>query len=198
MSRLMKKVTFIVVVLAFLAGMGVYSLISQGISHSYASNSTQSHIAAASAGDWPMYQDDLGRSGFNAAENTITPGNASKLKLHWTNTAGGSISSQVAAVNGTLYWGSWDGIEHATNLSGKDIWTANLGQTTDSACNPPTVGIASTAAVATVTIGGTPKSVVFVGGGNSVFYALDASSGAILYPARNTAGLLPVEFTHRL
>lgn len=181
MSRFMKKIACVVVVLAFFAGMGIYSLISQGISHTFASNSTQSHSATISAGDWSMYQGDMGRSGFNAAETTITPANASKLKLHWTHSAGGSISSQVAAVNGMLYWGSWDGIEHATNLSGADVWTANLGQTTDSACNPVTVGVSSTAAVATVTIGGTPTPVVFVGGGNSIFYALDASSGAILW-----------------
>src|SRR6266851_2512263 len=177
----MKRVSLVVIILAFFAGIAGSSLISQAISRIYASNTVQSQVETASAGDWPMYQDDLGRSGFNAAETTITPGNASKLKLHWTNTAGGGISSQVAAVNGTLYWGSWDGIEHATNLSGKDIWTANLGQTTDSACNPPTVGVSSTAAVATIPIGGTPTSAVFVGGGNSIFYALNASSGAILW-----------------
>ena len=179
MSRLQDRVLLIGAVLAFLIGIGTYSFISEHIS--YALDNARAASNTASPGDWPMYQYDPGRSGFNAAETTITPANASKLKLHWTNTAGGSATSQVAAVNGTLYWGSWDGIEHATNLSGTDIWKANLGQTTDSACNPPTVGVASTAAVATVTIAGTATSVVFVGGGNSVFYALNASTGAILW-----------------
>ncbi len=179
MSNALKRVMVVVMVLAFTAGMVGYLLISRGVERIYASNMDTAHpqVSGASSGDWAMYQGDLGRSGFNAAETTITPANASHLKLHWKNTAGGTISSQAAAVNGLLYWGSWDGIEHATNLSGKDVWTANLGKTTDTACNPPTVGVSSTAAVATVQINGVATSVVFVGGGNSIFYALNANSG---------------------
>lgn len=179
MPTSMKRVALVVVVLAFITGIAGYALISQEISRIYASNADQSPLGGASTGDWPMYQGNLGRSGFNAAETTITPSNASQLKLHWKHTARGSISSQVAVANGMLYWGSWDGIEHASDLSGTDVWTANLGQTSDTACNPPTVGVASTAAVATVPINGTPTSVVFVGGGNSIFYALNAQ---ICYP----------------
>jgi outer membrane protein assembly factor BamB len=183
MSNALKRVMVVVMALAFIAGMLGYWLISQGVERIYASNgnAVNPRIGVASSGDWTMYQGDLGRSGFNAAETTITPTNASHLKLHWKNTASGTISSQVAVANGLLYWGSWDGIEHATNLSGQDVWTANLGQTTDTACNPPTVGVSSTAAVATVQINGAATSIVFVGGGNSIFYALDANSGAEIW-----------------
>jgi outer membrane protein assembly factor BamB len=194
MFNVKKWVLFIVIALLLTTGLMSYLLISQGVKPIYASGKNAIHpqVLGASAGDWPTYQGDLGRSGFNAAETTITQANASQLKLHWTNTASGSISSQVAAVNGLLYWGSWDGIEHATNLSGMDVWTANLGQTIDSACNPPTVGVASTAAVATVTINGVPTSVVFVGGGNSTFYALDANSGIEIW--HTSLGTPPANF----
>jgi outer membrane protein assembly factor BamB len=191
---LKKQVTFIVMVLFFTTGMIGYLFFSQSIKPIYALNKNPVHSGAMSAfaSDWPMYQGDLARSGFNAAETTITPANASQLKLHWKQTAAGSISSQVATANGLLYWGSWDGIEHATNLSGVDVWTANLGQTTSANCNPPTVGVASTAAVATVAINGVPTSVVFVGGGNSIFYALDANTGTEIW--HTSLGTPPANF----
>src|ERR1700680_4557392 len=119
MSYLVKRITFVVIALTFTTGLVGYLLISQGINRTYASI-TNPIPGAFSTREWPMYQGNLGRTGFNAAETTITPANASQLILHWKNTADGGISSQVAAANGLLYWGSWDGIEHATNLSGVD------------------------------------------------------------------------------
>lgn len=196
MSFTLKQVRFVLLVLVFSVGIVGYSLISQAFDRIYAFEKNAGNqgmrTVGTSTGDWPMYQGDSGRSGFNGAETTITPANASRLKVHWKHLAAGGISSQVAAVNGTLYWGSWDGIEHATNLSGSDVWTANLGQTTDTSCNPPTAGVASTATVATVPINGTPTSVVFVGGGNSIFYALNASNGKPIW--QTSLGTPPAYF----
>jgi len=193
MSYTVKRFSFVVMVLVFIVGILGYLLINQAFGRTYAfeKNAGQQGIGT-STGDWPLYQGDSGRSGYNSAETIITPANASKLKVHWKHLAGGGISSQVAAANGMLYWGSWDGIEHGTNLSGTDVWTTNLGQTTDTSCNPPTVGVASTAAVATVPINGTPTSVVFVGGGNSKFYALGASNGTPLW--QTSLGTPPAYF----
>ena len=101
------------------------------------------------------------------------------------------IFSQPVVANGLIYWGSFDGYEHATNLSGQQIWQQNLGIRTTCAPVSP-LGVVSTAAVSTVTINGTATSVVFVGGGDDHLYALDASSGSIIWstpignPSTNT------------
>jgi polyvinyl alcohol dehydrogenase (cytochrome) len=135
----------------------------------------------AASGDWPTYVFDNGRSGFNSAETIINPNTASNLKLHWSYHGGGAISSQPVEANGMIYWGSWDGLEHATNLNGTLIWSTNLGRTIDTSCVPSKVGVASTATVTTVPILGLPTPVVFVGGGDAHFYALNANTGAIIW-----------------
>ena len=142
-------------------------------------------------GDWPTYMHDVGRSGYNKAETIINRTSAPNLKVHWTYQAGGMIFSQPVVANGLIYWGSFDGYEHATNLSGQQIWQQNLGIRTTCAPVSP-LGVVSTAAVSTVTINGTLTSVVFVGGGDDHLYALDASSGSIIWstpignPSTNT------------
>ena len=141
--------------------------------------------AIASGGNWPTYLANTGRSGDNKAETTINPASAPNLKMHWSYQAGGYIyvnyiSDQPVEANGMVYWGSWDGIEHATNLNGTQAWQGGLGYTYSSTCND-LVGIASTATVATVTIGGTSTPVLYVGGGNVNAYALNANTGAIIW-----------------
>src|SRR5712691_7680848 len=68
------------------------------------------------AADWPTYQGDLSHSGFAAGESIINPQTASSLALQWSDAAAGAISVQPAVANGRIYWGSWDGNEHATAL----------------------------------------------------------------------------------
>src|SRR6185312_1782227 len=72
-------------------------------------------------GDWIGYLKDVGRSGFNAAEALINPETASTLKRFWTYQAKGAISVQPVAFYGMIYWGSWDGFEHATDLNGNQV-----------------------------------------------------------------------------
>jgi outer membrane protein assembly factor BamB len=130
------------------------------------------------AGDWLTYGYDNARDNFNLAETIITPSAAPQLKQKWTHTGGNGISDQIAAVGGTVYWGSWDGYVHATNASnGARVWSKFIGQTTDSACNPPRVGVASSPTV--VSVNGQLE--VLVGGGDANFYALNASTGSILW-----------------
>ena len=142
-------------------------------------------------GDWPMYMHDVGRSGYNKAETIINRTSAPNLKVHWTYPGGGMIFSQPVVANGLIYWGSFDGYEHATDLNGNLVWQQNLGSRTTCAPVSP-LGVVSTAAVSTVTINGTATSVVFVGGGDDHLYALDASSGSIIWstpigdPSTNT------------
>ena len=135
----------------------------------------------ANSAYWPTYLYSKDHSGYNSKETTITASTAPNLKLHWSYTAGGSISDQPVEANGNVYWGSWDGNEHATSVNGSAVWSTNLGQTSDSSCLPPTVGVASTATIANVTFHKVSTPVVFVGGGNAQFYALNASTGAIIW-----------------
>lgn len=139
-------------------------------------------VQATSDPDWPMYGFTLARTGANRADS-VTAANAASLKLHWTYHAAGSIFSQPVVSNGLglVVWGSWDGFEHATRITtGATVWATNLGSTVDTSCNPPRVGVASTATIGTIgTIGTTP--VVFVGGGNARFYALNATSGSVIW-----------------
>ena len=143
---------------------------------------------AAASGYTPTYLADNGRSDFNGAETIINPTSAPRLKLHWSYQAGGYISTnyisdQPVEANGLIYWGSWDGNEHATDLNGNQIWQRGLGYTYNPQCNSLT-GVASTATVASVTLNGTLTSVVFVGGGDGNFYALNAADGSIVWHTR--------------
>jgi len=136
--------------------------------------------ARAQAGDWPTFLGNDARTSFNAAETIINPSTAPNLKLLWSHKTSSKISTQPIVANGLLYWGSYDGLEHASSLaSGSDIWATNLGQSTD--CRRQVHGVLSTATVAPVSIGGVATTVVFVGGGNANLYALDANSGAIIW-----------------
>jgi outer membrane protein assembly factor BamB len=141
---------------------------------------TSSVQAAVTSSDWTMYLHDVGRSGYNSAETIINPSTAGNLKQLWSLSEGSTISTEPVVANGKIYWGSWDGIEHATNLDGTQAWTANLGTVTSVSCGQ-SLGIASSAAVGTVTLNGVATSVVFVGGGNAQLYTLNAATGAVIW-----------------
>lgn len=136
---------------------------------------------AATSGNWSTYLNNLGRTGFNGAETQITSSTVPNLKPVWTNSSG-SVSAQPVQVNGVVYYGSWDGYERAADAAtGQVLWSTYLGQTTKSTCNPPSVGVASTATVGNVPINGVSTQVVFVGGGDQHFYALNAATGAVIW-----------------
>lgn len=134
----------------------------------------------AQSSDWPTMMGSNARTGYNGAESVINRKTAPSLKLHWSTKASGSVSSQPIEANGLLYWGSGDGLEHATNPStGIDTWTVNLGQTSGKCVQNQ--GVTSTTTVATVNLNGQMVPVVFVGGGNAQLYALNANTGAIIW-----------------
>ena len=141
------------------------------------------------SGDWSSYLLDGGHSSFNKAETIITATTAPMLKQHWMYHAAEGISVQPVEANGMIYWGSWDGLEHAMDVKGNQVWATNLGTT--GGCIR-TVGVAGTATVASVTIGGTRTSVVFVGGGRANFYALNAANGKTIW--RTPLGVSPSQF----
>src|SRR5262249_13772204 len=143
-------------------------------------------------GDWPSYL--LNNGGFNSTETIINQATAPQLKQYWEYHARGAISTQPVVTNGMIYWGSWDGYEHATSLDGKRVWATYLGKTTDHDrnCNPQSVGVASTATIAPVKIHGKMMLVDFVGGGNASFYALNAANGHIIW--KDSLGSPPGHF----
>lgn len=130
------------------------------------------------AGNWSTYLGGNSHSGFNSAETLITAATASKLKLKWSHTSTNGISDQAVRVGDVVYWGSWDGVVHAAHVSNNArIWTTFVGKTIDSVCDPPSVGVGSTPTVATVN----GQSEVIVGGGDANIYALNATTGAIIW-----------------
>lgn len=138
---------------------------------------------AQTTGDWPTYLNNAARTSYNAGERLITPSTARKLKLLWNEGVGSSISTQPIQVSGVVYYGSWDGYERAVNAAnGSQLWAVFLGVTSDMSCEPPTsMGVASTAAVGIIKVQGAATRAVFVGGGDGSFYALNASTGRVIW-----------------
>jgi len=133
--------------------------------------------------DWPTYMRSIVRSGFNAAETSITATTVSNLKLHWIDQGSSRVFSQPIVAHNLIFWGSGDGYEHATDLQGHPVWATNLGWSS-SGCpgnGDDKNGVLNTPAVASVRVHGKPTLVLFVGGGNARFYALNALTGAILW-----------------
>lgn len=136
---------------------------------------------AATSGNWPTYLNNRSRTGFNSAETVITRSTAPSLRPLWTDSSG-SVSAEPVQVNGTVYYGSWDGYERAVDAAtGTQLWSTYLGQTAKSTCNPPSAGVASTATVGNITVNGVSTPTVFVGGGDHNFYALNAATGAVIW-----------------
>jgi polyvinyl alcohol dehydrogenase (cytochrome) len=107
------------------------------------------------------------------------------LVKRWSVKAGSSVSDEPIVAGGVVYWGSWDGFEHATTIFGKRLWSAYVGRTvTGQQCNPSAVGVAGTAAFAWITIHKTARSVVFVPGEDAQLYALNALTGARIWHAQ--------------
>jgi polyvinyl alcohol dehydrogenase (cytochrome) len=132
--------------------------------------------------DWSTYQHDNAHTGFQPSDPAINASSVGTLAPKWIFRANDSISSQAIAANGLIYWGSWDGLEHATNpVTGTDVWTTYLGDETKTDCSPPHLGVASTATVATVRTHGRNTQVLFVGGGNGSYYALNANNGTVIW-----------------
>ena len=132
-----------------------------------------SALAAPAKQDWPTYLHDVQRTSAST-ETILNPANASTLKQKWSVKTGGPIAASPTEVGGIVYVGSWDGNEYAFDgISGAQKWKTNLGLTNDPPCHPPTLGITSAAAV--------QGGVVYVGGGDAFWYALDAATGAVLW-----------------
>jgi outer membrane protein assembly factor BamB len=133
---------------------------------------------------WTTYMHGNNRSGFTSDSGFNTT-SVKKLHLAWqaSDTAPNhGVFSQPVVSNGLVYWGSFDGNERATTTSGNLVWQTNLGTTSPPGCTDPSeAGVASTPTVTNdVPVDGA-TSVLYVGGGNSKVYALNAATGAVLW-----------------
>lgn len=176
-----KKVAFVVILtLVFtlpLIAIGKTALQLASPNQVQSDNNTQNGITKPGippGSDWPTYLHDPQRTAATD-ERVLSPKNAGQLSKLWTFKTGGSIAASAAVVDGTVYVGSWDGYEYALDeMTGNLKWKTFLGITKpDPKCNPPEVGVSSSATV--------QDGVLYVGGGDAYWYALNAKTGAILW-----------------
>ncbi len=126
------------------------------------------------AGDWPTYMHDNQRTGASGDETILSPSNAGQLTKLWSFPTGGPIAAPAAVVSGAVYVGSWDGYEYALDAgSGALKWKTFLGKLSLPNCTPAQIGVSSGATV--------QNGVVYVGGGDNYWYALDAATGGVLW-----------------
>ncbi len=176
-----------------LASVTLPASVNQGHLHVFA-------VGTGALSNWTMYDHDLAGSGYNSTETTLNATNFPNLTQKWKATGTNGMSDQPIVVGNTVYWGSWDGNLHATNITGssagQDIWHTNLGVTSDSSCLPPVIGVASTPAYGmlnstpTIYVGGGGND--SVGGNNVYVYALNAATGAVTW--KTVVGSSPDDF----
>ena len=154
--------------------------------HSIASS--RALAPTAPSDDWKTYLGNKLRTGFNAVESSLTPGNVAHLQLQWSQFAADGVTVQPVVADHIVYWGSWDGSEHAFTTAGAHLWDTQIGRTFAPACKPQSVGITSAAAVGDI---GSTRT-IFVAGGNATFYALNAATGAVIWSTR--LGSSPAHF----
>jgi fibronectin type 3 domain-containing protein len=168
------------------------SIDKAGTGYTLTASSTPSYTGATSAAfnittgapGWTTYLQGIDRTGFTS-DSGFNPTSVKNLHLAWqaSDTApNNGIFPQPVVSNGLVYWGSNDGFERATSTAGNLVWQKNLGRTAPPGpCVPSDWGIASTPTITTdVPVGGA-SSVMYIGGGDSKLYALNAATGAVLW-----------------
>ena len=133
--------------------------------------------AQAPAEDWPKFLHDLNNSA-HSGETGISSSNVQTLKTKWTFSSGYEFSASpaIATVHGTsmVFLGAWNGNFYALNaVTGKKIWSFTVDLVPP--CRTNSCRIASSAAVDTA------NNLVFFGAENAYLYALNATTGALVW-----------------
>jgi outer membrane protein assembly factor BamB len=133
--------------------------------------------AQAPAEDWPKFLHDLNNSA-HSGETGISSFNVETLKTKWTFSSGYEFSASpaIATINGTsmVFLGAWNGNFYALNaVTGKKIWSFTVDLVPP--CRTNSCRIASSAAVDTA------NNLVFFGAENAYLYALNATTGALVW-----------------
>lgn len=145
-------------------------------------------VAGASSSDWPSYLHDAAHSSYNAAATTITPDQAGNLLPIWqwadprpVNGGYQAFLASPTVVNGVVYIGDDDGRFYAVRESDRSVlWSRYLGFQPTRTCSG--VGVAATATVAP-----DPRTgalTVYENGPDGNLYALDATTGAVVWAAQ--------------
>lgn len=144
---------------------------------------TVGHTRRVPGSNWPGYLMDAQNTSYNPLEHTLTPNTISQLDLVGMYTVGNTaalqnaVASSIVAVDNTLYFGSWDGFEYAIDADTYALrWRIFLGVDTPplaQQCFPQSAGVSSNASYA--------DGVLYLGGGDGFLYALQATTGKILW-----------------
>ena len=157
------------------------------------SNEASATVTDLPPGDNTTYLRSNVRSGFDATETAITPASAGSLVPAWSAPSQGNslVSSQVVTSAGVAFWGDQEGYEHATNVAtGAQLWLSpQLGVLLQSQV-PTCPGYAPIGVNGAATIGQIgARKVVYVADGLANEYALDASTGTIVW--KTNLGAVP-------
>ena len=172
------------------------SINNAGTGYTLTASSTPSYTAATSAAfnittapppsGWTSYLNGNDHTDFASTESGFNPTSVANLHIQWQTADAGpahGVYTQPVVSNGLVYWGSFDGFERASSqTTGSLMWQTNLGTTSPPACtDPSSAGIVSTPTITTDVPVGTATSVLYIAGGNSTVYALNAATGAVLW-----------------
>jgi len=146
-------------------------------------------LATAARSDWPMYGRDVSRTGYDPDETAISATSVGRLAPRWQADIGiGDYPPSGAPTvgGGRVFVGSSrreeDNFFALDAATGQALWSADVGH---HAPYDFDVGLGATPAVS--------GSVVVVGGGDSAYYGLDATTGTILW--RHAMDVGPSGFT---
>ena len=140
--------------------------------------------------NWTRYLFSAQHASDNHAATSITPANATKVSRAWrfsppTAPSGlAGFQSSPTVYNGAVYIGARNGRFYAINeTTGKVIWSRLIGYVTHKTCSAQ--GFTSTATIAPDPTTGKPT--VYVYGASGFVYAMDAATGANVWPPAKVA-----------
>jgi outer membrane protein assembly factor BamB len=124
--------------------------------------------------NYPTYLDNPQRTDDAGSQGPINASDAHSLRPLWSFETGGMVWSQPIVVNGVVYVGSSDGYEYALDATnGTFLWRTFLGvDGKDTGCDG-TPGVTSSPTYL--------DHRIYLSGGNSTFYSLNATNGRILW-----------------
>lgn len=124
-----------------------------------------------------MYMQNVARTSANPNETVLSYTNTRGIIPLWSAPLYGAVEGSAIVTNGVVYLGSGQGSLFALNATdGHRLWSRYLGTSTDLRCTGVGAGNGSAGVAGSATVAG---GVVYVPGGNSTLFALNAQDGSI-------------------